>query len=372
MVEAADTIGRMSEAAANLVAVLNPEQSRQALFPMSDETERRTWYYTPNLRNGLPMTDMEPLQQQVAYRLVASGLSQAGFTTATTIMSLENTLDLFEGWRAFSDPELGVRGRDPNRYYIALFGEPGGSDPWGWRFDGHHVVVQYTIVDSETLAPTPHFFGANPAESEFVGPGVLRPLAGEEDLARDLLFSFDDEELEQVLISEVPPDDIVHTNKPAVLDGALPKPGFIMMNQPDTPEAHAAVATRREKLGLTPERMEAIRYSTTEPRGVAAAAMTVSQRELLQAVIDQYLDRLPEEIAEAESDRVADVIDSVHFAWAGGFEHGEPHYYRLQGERLLIEYDNTQNDANHIHSVWRDPEGDFGVDLLAQHYAEAH
>lgn len=372
MVEAANTIGRMSEAAADLIAVLTPEQSEQALFPMSNETERRTWYYTPNLRNGLPLTELEPLQQQKVFQLLATGLSQPGFTAATTIMSLENTLDLLEGWRAFSDPELGVRGRDPNRYYVALFGEPGSDGPWGWRFDGHHVVVQYTVVDGDQLAATPHFFGANPAESEFVGPGMLRPLAGEEDLARDLLYAFDDDQLEQVVISEVAPDDIVHTNEPEVLDGALPKPGFIMMNQPDTAEAREALARRREVLGLTPERMEAIRYSTNEPRGVAAAAMTVSQRELLQAVIDQYIDRLPEDVAEAESDRVADVLDSVHFAWAGGFEHGEPHYYRLQGERLLIEYDNTQNDANHIHSVYRDPEGDFGVDLLARHYAEAH
>jgi hypothetical protein len=372
MVEAAETVDRMAEAASTLVSVLSPDESARVRFPMSDETERRTWYYTPNERNGLPLSEMQPLQQQAVHRLVATGLSRTGYTTATTIMSLENTLDLFEDWRAFNNPDAGVRGRDPNRYYVAIFGEPGGDAPWGWRFDGHHVVVQYTIVDGNRLAPTPSFFGANPAESEFSGPGVLRPLAGEEDLARALLDSFDDGELEQVVISEAPPDDIVTTNEPELADGMLPQPGFLMMNQPDTPEARAAVEQRREALGLTSERLEAIRYLTHDPKGLAAAAMNISQRELLQAVIDQYLDRLPDEVAEAESDRVADVIDSVHFAWAGGFEHREPHYYRLQGDRLLIEYDNTQNDANHIHSVWRDPEGDFGADLLARHYAEAH
>ena len=372
MAEAAETVDQMTEAAANLLAALSAEQSDRVRFPMDAEDERRTFFYTPNEHNGLPLSEMQPLQQQAALQLVAAGLSPAGFTTATTIMGIENTLDLFEGWRSWGDRERGVRGRDPNRYYVAIFGEPGGSAPWGWRFDGHHVVVQYTIVDGERLAPTPSFFGSNPAESAFVGPGLLRPLAGEEDLARELLYSLDDGQQDQAVISPAAPDDIVHQNQPTVEDGALPQPGFVMMRQADTPEARDTFDRRRERLGLTPEHLEAIRYSSSTPRGLAATEMSVGQREMLQAVIDQYIDRLPEEVAESESDRVADVIDTVHFAWAGSFERREPHYYRLQGERLLIEYDNTQNDANHIHSVWRDPEGDFGADLLARHYAEAH
>ena len=372
MTDVTHTVERMAEAAGLLLTSLSDDLRGRVSFPFDDEDERRSWYYTPNERGGVPLVEMGPLQQQAAQRLVASGLSQSGYATASTIMGLENALDMLEGWRMFNVPDQNIRGRDPNWYYVAIFGEPGDDAPWGWRFDGHHVVVQYTIVAGRIVSPTPTFFGAHPAEIALGGPGLLRPLAGEEDLGRELLYALDEDQRAMAIISPAAADDIMHTNAPVIEDGALPRPAFLMMGRPDTPQARQAVAEVRKRLGLNEERLEAIRYRATEPKGVAAAAMTVSQREILQALIDQYIDRMPEEIAEKESDRVAAVHGTIHFAWAGGLEHRQPHYYRLQGERFLVEYDNTQNDANHIHSVWRDPEGDFGADLLARHYVEAH
>ena len=374
----------MAEAAGLLLSSLSDDLRERVRYPFADEDQRRLWYYTPNERGGVPLSEMGPRQQQATHRLVASGLSQSGYATASTIMGLENTLDWREGWPAVADfevdqhgtrqvrdPDRDVRRRDPNRYYVAIFGEPGGDAPWGWRFDGHHVVVQYTIIGEHIATPTPTFFGANPAELALGGSALLRPLADEEDLARELLHALDDEQRAAAIISPAAPDDIVHTNAPAIADDTLPRPTYLM-SQGDTPETRRVLADRRERLGLDEQRLEAIRYLAAQPKGLSAATMTVAQREILHALIGQYTDRMPAEVAEVESARVSAVMDTVHFAWAGALEHGQPHYYRLQGERFLVEYDNTQNDANHIHSVWRDPEGDFGADLLARHYAEAH
>ena len=381
------TIERMADAAGQLLSVLSDELRERVCHSFSDEDERRRWFYTPNERGeqtGVPLSEMGPRQQQATHRLVASGLSGSGYTTASTIMGLENTLDWREGWRAvsdyrldekgvrqFADPDRNVRRRDPNRYYIVIFGEPGADAPWGWRFDGHHVVVQYTIISDRIATPTPTFFGANPAESALGGSGLLRPLADEEDLARELLHALDEEQRASAIISPAPPDDIVHTNSSIIEDDTLPRPAYLM-GQGDTPETRKRQAQFRKRLGLNEERLEAIRYQAARPKGVVAATMTEAQREILRALIRQYTDRMPEAVAEAESERVLAVQDTIHFAWAGGLERRQPHYYRLQGERFLVEYDNAQNDANHVHSVWRDPEGDFGADLLARHYAEAH
>lgn len=369
---------RMAEAATNLLAALTPEQRRAATFAFPADDERRLWYYTPTDHGGVPLVELNPAQQQRVHQLVATGLSWPGYVTASTIMGLENTLDALEGWRVrfMRDRDPSARGRDPLMYFISIFGEPGGEAPWGWRFGGHHISLHYTIVGGQVVSPTPTFFGTDPAEAPFVGAGVLRPLAGEEDLARELLHALDEGQRSEAVISPVAPADLVVANRSTVQDGALPPANWEIFRErlegPALERSRALQARLEQGLGLTQDHLDAIRYTRT-PKGLPAARMTDAQRQMLTALIRQYIDRMPEELAEIETAKLTGAaLDAVHFAWAGGLERRQPHYYRLQGPRFLVEYDNVQRDVNHIHSVWRDPEGDFGADLLAQHYARAH
>jgi hypothetical protein len=313
----APVLDAMAAAAADWLASLGPDQRAKASYPFPADEERTRRYYTPTERGGLPLAEMDPVQQRLAHRLVASGLSEGGYATAATVMGLENVLDAREGWRrGYDGRTVPHRGRDPQLYFVSVFGEPGGG-PWGWRVGGHHVALNYTIGAGGQVSASPLFLGANPALTRLVGPGVLRPLAAEEDLARELLDALAPNQLKSAVLSPEAPGDILQTNRPAVRIGP--------------------------------------------PEGLAAAGMLPQQRVLLAGLLDQYLGRLPGPLAELERERVAgEQLDAVHFGWAGGAEPGQPHYYRLQGPRLLIEYDNVQNGANHVHSVWRDPEGDFG------------
>ena len=307
----------MATAAADWLASLDPARRAKAGYPFPADEERTRWYYTPTERGGLPLAEMGPVSQRLAHRLVASGLSQGGYATAATIMGLENVLDAKEGWRrGYDGRAVPHRGRDPQLYFVSVFGEPG-AGPWGWRVGGHHVALNYTIGAGGEVSASPLFLGANPALTRLVGPGVLRPLAAEEDLARELLDALAPDQLATATLSETAPGDILQTNRPAARVGP--------------------------------------------PEGLAAAGMLPQQRALLAGLLDQYLGRLPAPLAELEGRRVAgELLGAVHFGWAGGREPGQPHYYRIQGPRLHIEYDNVQNGANHVHSVWRDPEGDFG------------
>jgi Protein of unknown function (DUF3500) len=307
---------RMAEAAARWLASLDPAQRAKAAFGFPDDAERTRWYYTPTERGGLPLAEMGPTQQRLAHRLVASGLSEGGYATAATIMGLENVLDAKEGWRrGYDGRAVPHRGRDPQLYFVSVFGDPGAGS-WGWRVGGHHVALNWTVVDGR-LSASPLFLGANPALTRLVGPGVLRPLAGEEDLGRALLAALAPDQRARAVVSEVAPDDILQRNR------------------------------ARVELG--------------RPDGLAATAMLPQQRALLEGLVRHYLDRLPEAVAAAEAARVVGGSgDRLHFAWAGGAEPGQPHYYRVQGPRLLIEYDNVQDGVNHVHAVWRDPGGDFG------------
>jgi hypothetical protein len=321
MPEAGDGLGRvrdaMATAAGDWLASLGPEQRAKACYPFPASEERTTWYYTPTERGGLPLAEMGPVSQRLAHRLVASGLSEGGYNTAVTVMGLENVLDAREGWRRGYDGRTVLhRGRDPQLYFVSVFGDPG-AESWGWRVGGHHVALNYTLGEDGEVSASPLFLGANPATSPLVGPGVLRPLAAEEDLARELLDALAPDQRATALLSPVAPGDILQRNRPAVRAGA--------------------------------------------PEGLAAVAMLPQQRELLAGLLRQYLGRLPGPLAELEAGRVVGGgLEAVHFGWAGGTRPGQPHYYRIQGPRLHIEYDNVQDGANHVHSVWRDPEGDFG------------
>lgn len=373
-------VERMAEAATDWLASLSADQRSKAQFTFPDEEERTLWYYTPTERGGVPLEEMDPIQQRLAHRFIASGLSGPGYNAVATIMGLENILDAREGWKAtYPGRPLPSRGRNPLLYYVSVFGDPS-TGTWGWRVGGHHVCLNYTIVGGVIAAPTPLFFGSNPAECRFVGPGLLRPLAGEEDLGRELLFSLDNEQLGTAMLAPVAPTDIVQSNRPRVEAGALPKSTSQLFGKtvPDESVQTFMGVDRfhRDRNGpnrMTPDDYQEVLRYTPHPKGLAAAAMKPNQREILVAVIRQYVDRLPEQLAAIHRRRLTEEdFDAMHFAWAGGREHLQPHYYRIQGPRLLIEYDNTQNDANHIHAVWRDPEGDFGVDLLAEHYRTAH
>lgn len=357
---------RMGEAATRFLATLASDQRAQALMNFADEAERTRWFYTPNPRRGLPLSQMMRHQQRLAHQLVALGLSRTGYATVAAIMGLESILDMKEAWQR-PDP-----GRDPALYYLSIFGEPTAKGAWGWRFEGHHVSVNYTLMNGQIVSPTPTFFGANPAETPLSDVATLRPLAGVEDLARELLHALTAEQRPQAILSPAAPPDIVQSNRPRVVDGAVPRSGAAMVGREMT--AAEAEEWRQEKraLGYSDEREEALRF-TLQPKGLPATAMTSAQRELLLRLLREYINRMPDDIAAIESAQLDQQrLDAVHFVWAGGLERRQPHYYRLQNMRVLVEYDCTQNDANHIHSVWRDARNDFGADVLAQHYAHAH
>jgi hypothetical protein len=242
---------------------------------------------------------------------------------------------------------------------VRIFGEPSDDQPWGWSFEGHHISLNYTIVKGQIVAPTPTFFGANPAESPLGGHAMLRPLQGIEDLARELMHLLGEEQRAHALLAQAAPPDMVTTNLPYVIEGAL------LTDQ-------QAVDAWRSQAQVDDHALEKLRYSST-PRGISSDALNAGQQELLMALVGEYIHRMPDELAEIEWQKLHMAgTTPLHFAWAGGLERGEGHYYRIQGGHFLAEYDNTQNDANHIHSVWRAPSSDFGADILAQHYTHHH
>jgi hypothetical protein len=369
---------RMADAASALLASLDGEQLSKAAPAWSPESaseeERRRWFYTPTDHGGLPVAAMAPRQYQRAMALVATGLSEAGYVTAATIMGLENVLDRVE---EFSGVSFGrERGRDPGLYYLRIFGSPG--DPvWGWRFGGHHVSLNNLVVSGALASSTPCFLGADPARSPLLGSRALRPLGDLEDLARELLRSLDPSLRARAVLTPRAPVDIASANRPTVTPGdrVLPLGALFRGRFTDPALADRMDTVHRgneERYGITPADHDAVEL-TAEPRGVPASSLDAGQRELLRALLDCYLGRAPTEVAGLHAQRYAgDRLDRVHFAWAGSVEQGAACYYRLQGPRLLVEYDNTQRMANHAHSVWRDPEGDFGADVLAAHHAAHH
>jgi hypothetical protein len=363
---------RMADAAAAFLAALDDPQRELAAWPFPSDDERRRWFYTPTDHGGLPLGAMRPAQQRLAFQLLAAGLSRPGYVTVSTIIGLENVLDEFEGWTADFERE---RGRDPGLYYLRVFGEPGANGTWSWRFGGHHVSLNNLIVDGQLEAWTPLFLGADPASSPLLGPHPLRPLAGAEDLARELVHALDPEQRAAAVLSPAPPVDLVGANRPRVEEGDRPAALIDVWRAPfqgELGDRMRATQERAEKaLGLRAEHLDAVSFTTT-PKGIAAGVLSADQRELLRALLDVYVCRVPDALADAEAAKYAGPrIEGLHFAWAGGIEVGDPHYYRIQGARLLAEYDNTQRSVNHVHSVWRDPDGDFGDDVLARHYREA-
>jgi hypothetical protein len=378
MIARRDTALEMAEAASTWLGSLDAEQRAVAqgavpTFDDSRDAERRRWFYTPTDHGGLTVHQQRAAQQRAAMKLVASGLSLAGYVTVATTMGLENVLDRVEGFVTRFDRE---RGRDPGLYYLRVFGEPGGEAPWGWRFGGHHVSLNNLVVDGELVATTPCFMGADPATSPLLGGGVNRPLARVEDLARELVRSLSPELAARCILLPKAPSDFVTANRSAVSEGDRVVPLSGIWRDPRFPDdteqtkLQALSDAIDEAAGFTADDHRAVQYTAT-PKGVAGADLDGAQRALLRALLGTYFERVPDGVSPLASyDEPA--LDAVHFAWAGPTEPGRPHYYRLQGPRLLIEWDNTQRGANHAHSVWRDPEADFGLDVLARHRAAHH
>ena len=261
-------VERMGEAATRFLASLSTDQRASATLDFDDRDERTRWFYTPVRRQGLPLAEMDRPQQRLAHQLLASGLSRSAYVTASTIMGLENTLDALEGWifqtSRGSTPERAASnyGRDPLMFYVSVFGEPHSRKPWGWRFEGHHISINYAIVSGRIVAPTPTFFGSNPAETPLGSVGSLRPLGGVEDLARELLHDLSDEQRAAAILSPVAPPDIVTANRPAVIEGALPLATPTLFGWDLSVKEEDALPEQWRALGFTPEHQEATRYSS--------------------------------------------------------------------------------------------------------------
>jgi hypothetical protein len=319
----------MAAAATRFLNGLTPEQRQQASFAFTSE-ERVHWHFIPTEtfpRNGLTIKAMTEPQRKLARDLLRAGLSQRGYLAATSIMELEAVLgDIERAAREKNPPRPGATPlvRDPEKYFFSIFGTPSPKDTWGWRVEGHHVSLNFTVVNGTLVAGSPSFFGSNPAEVRDGPKKGLRILGAEEDAARALLDALDTSQREKATINAVAPNDMVTGNKN----------------------------------DITP----------LSPVGITADALTPKQRDLLMHLIDVYAGAMAGDIA---ADRMARLrkagLEKIAFAWAGPAERGQKHYYRIQGPTFLVEYDNTQNDANHIHSVWRDFNGDFGRDLLREH-----
>jgi len=363
----------MAAAAVAFLGSLDAAQLEVAAWAFPSDEERHLWFYTPTDHGGVALGDLRPAQQCLALTLVSTGISRAGYVTVALIMGLDNVLDELEGWTASWGRE---RGRDPGAYYVRVFGDPGADADWSWRFGGHHVSLNSTVVDGGLQAVTPCFMGADPASSPLLGPHPLRPLAGAEDLGRELVRSLDDAQRARAVLSMVAPVDIVGANRPRVGEGDLPLPVAALWRgyfEGALGQRVRAIQAEAEGVaGVDAGHLAAVRLSSA-PRGVPASDLSAGQQELLRALLDVYLDRAPDALAEEEASKYrGERVGGLTFAWAGGTEPGEGHYYRVQGPRLLVEYDNTQRGANHVHTVWRDPEGDFGDDVLARHLAGVH
>ena len=298
------------------------DSTRPAAAFSFDTTERSNWFYVPLDRRGLTLARMTAEGRARVDSLLLTGLSPRGFATAKSIMRHESVLHDIE---AAGPAEMRRFVRDSNKYYLSVFGEPDVSDAWGWRVEGHHLSVNYTEIGRSVQVVSPVFFGANPARVPSGPKAGLRILAAEEDLARDLVKMLDAAQRRIAIFSDT---------------------AFVEIETRNDPRARALKA-----------------------EGLRAADMTPPQRAQLRRLVDHYAGRVS---ASARTHAMRDLEDGgfgeLRFAWAGGTEVGQAHYYRIHGPTILVEYDNQQTNANHIHTVWRDLRHDFGGDLLAEHY----
>ncbi len=317
----ADDAGReaMVRAVSSVLAALDETRRRRASFTFAD-TERLNWHYIPRTRAGLAFKDMPAQARAATHELLKAGLSAVGYAKATNIIRLEEVLRQLE--------TFGLS-RDPENYYVTIFGTPGTVEPWGWRVEGHHLSLNFTIVPGRPVAVTPAFMGANPATVPSGALQGLRTLKDEQEVGLALAQSLAPPLRQRLVIA------------PRSLGDIVSGPG------------------RRQNLKA--------------PAGVPLGDMGDEQRALALRLLETYARNMRTEIAEAELRAIQEAgLERIHFAWAGPIDPSRGHYYRLHGPTVLIEYDNTQNEANHIHSVWHDPRNAFGADLLRAHYLSGH
>lgn len=309
----------IAKAAAALRDTLSKEQLAQASFAF-DDAERLNWHFIPRPRKGLPLRDLEGNALKAAHALIASSLSQAGYEQTLSIMSLEELLYLLEA----GDREERRERRNPGKYYISIFGTPSETARWGWRLEGHHISLNFTLDKGEIVSSTPEFFGANPAFVDAGPKRAIRVLGAEEDLGRQILKLCTPEQAKVLHVDTKAPDD---------LRGGNAQGGPNSLHPDNTP-----------------------------PVGLPASKMSADQKKVLAQLLDEYLRNMPADVStKRKSALTAAGFDNIYFAWWGDTERNQRHYYRVQGPTFLIEYNNTQNDANHVHSYWRDMAGDFGI-----------
>jgi Protein of unknown function (DUF3500) len=317
----AQSADEMAGAAAGFLSALTQAQHAEATFAFTDNQRQRWHFIPPEMypRGGITLKALDESQRELARALLMTGLSQRGFMTYSDIVTLERILNAL-GQEQFA--------RDPEEHYLAVFGNPEAGGTWSFRFEGHHISLHFTVVAGNITVSTPTFFGANPAvvqEGEHQG---LRALGSQEDAGRALMSALSAPQQQQALISEAAPRDIVTSN-----------------THPIDP---------------------------LSPTGISAEVFNDAQLQLLLELISSYSSQMADEIAQLRWQKIAaDGTESITFAWAGSLKAGMPHYYRVQSPSFLIEYDNTQNNANHIHAVWRDFADDFGRDLLREHYDDS-
>ena len=312
-------VAGMTLAARNFLASLDAEQKALTVFKMEDP-ERQNWRFVPIERKGITLQQLRPEQDHLAYALLGSAMSNDGFTEAVTIMSQEQILFEMEN----KSPK-----RNPENYHILIFGEPSETGSWGWRFEGHHFSCNVTIAGGKLVSMTPSFMGTNPGEVKEGPRKGLRVLKNEEEIARELVKSLTEEQKKEAILPGDAPADVLTAEKRKV-----------------------------ESLGGA---------------GLASSKLNEAQRQLLWSVIEEYIGRFRPDLAAPVAARLkASGWDKLLFAWAGSTEPGKGNYYRIQSPDFLFEYDNTQNNANHPHAVWRDFAGDFGEDILLKHRNAEH
>src|SRR6516162_779588 len=337
-----ETAGRMAGAAGAFLAALTDAQRGRACFGFGDE--RPDWSFLPSPdRDGLPIGALDDGQRRLAHELIAAGTSLPGDTKVVWVMAMEHVLRaLVPGLADLFNPE---------RYGFKVFGSPG-DEAWGWQVAGHHVSLNFTIVDGRWVSPTPCMLGAEPASY-----GLLAPLADDEELGFGLVNSVDAAPRQAAIIHHRPPPDLAARMVPKI--GEVERPDAVFFPEPD--------------YVISEDERDILSYVRASPKGVPASALNRLQFDSLTELVGGFVRRLPDEVAGAQlHDLECMGMDNLTFAWAGGTSPGDRHYYRVQGPTLLIEHDNTQGNGNHIHSAWRNPADDFGDDVLAAHYRAYH
>jgi hypothetical protein len=324
-----DPAQEMAATANRLVSLLNEAQSVKCRLPL-DGPARETWNFVPDKfivpdgkRAGLPLTEMSSQQRLLTHALLTTALSNTGYRKTVSIMALEQVLHELENSNPIRNSDL---------YYLTIFGTPSNSDDWAWRFEGHHLSLSFTVREGREISVTPMFLGTNPAEIRQGPLNGWRVLGAEEDLARTFVQSLSPEQQVKAIAKVEVPADVLSGNRAEIASDFL-----------------------------------------AEEKGILFDELLPAQQQKLLAIVTQYSDNFRADWIEQTAER-RPILDGkgLKFLWIGSLEVGQPHYYRIQSPAYLFEYDNTQNDANHIHAVWRDFEGDFGRDLLRTHYRQHH